>query len=80
MTKPVSTDIQSNKPATKQDIAELAAGLKGAMEALEARVYELDTRLVSLEERVDMLEVRMNLRFDEMRSLVVEGKQRERGA
>ena len=76
MTKPASTDTQSNKPAMKQDIAELEASLKGAMEALETRVYELDTRLVSLEERVDMLEVRMNLRFDEIRSLIVNEKQR----
>ena len=80
MTKPASTDTQSNKPAMKQDIAELEAGLKGAMEALETRVYKLDTSLVSLEERVDMLEVRMNLRFDEIRSFIVEGKEREQRA
>ena len=51
MTKPASADTQSHKSATKQDIAELEAGLKGAMEALETRVYELHTGLVSLKER-----------------------------
>ena len=80
MTRPASADTQSNKSATKQDIAELEASLRDAMEALETRVYKLDTRLVYLQERVDMLEVRMNLRFDELRSLIVNEKPRERGA
>ena len=48
MMKPVSTDTQPDKSATKQDIAELEASLKDAMEALETRVYQLDARLVSL--------------------------------
>ena len=73
--KPASADKQPDKPATKQDIAELEASLKGAMEALETRVYELDARLVALEERVDTLEVRVNLRLDEIRSLIIVEKQ-----
>lgn len=74
MNRPASTDMQPDKPATEQALADLKVELKDVIEALKTDVYQLDTRLVALEERVDMLEVRMNLRFDELRALILHEK------